>query len=461
MKSAISQASATRVDTAAMRAFVEWAAERLDLELENAVGGLFSLAVPEEHRDAFNGSERVLFTYDPARYEQSGPDDVQLAAPGGQFVAWLRRTLTSQGHLSYAAPVGQPHSVHEISGNLFSAYTVDGGNVRLGGCHLEDRLVARLVYQLKPNEPSDAERQIELFIGPDGKPITPELIETLGICELDSQEEVPRVSDRQLAGLVAIGGRLATAGAERIRRTAAEQQNGALAKASFAKPPRAVLQSLDLITCKFVEGKLCFNIGEQTVEAAFAGWARNLTAPPCICPQTGRETYHLTLTDDGRPAAAEEIEACAASGRRVIRSELVRCTETGRWVLPEFIESCPISGEPVSKDALVTCSVCGQRVSPAVVKEGTCSACRGLESVGWGDDKLMRVVKAHPGLARWRRWQIAETHDVYVVVAFGLVQRLLVVVDKDNLEPRHAAVGRRGKAAWRPLESEQYADFLA
>jgi len=461
MRSATHQAVPTQADTDQLRAFVEWAAERLDVGLETAVGGLFSLTIAEEHRDTFDGAERILYTFDPARYEHSGPDEVELVAPGGRLLSWLRERMIAAGNLSYAIPAGQPQSVHEISGKLFSAYTIEGGNVRLAGCHLEDRLVVRLQYRLTGVQTSEVNQPIELFVGPDGKPITPALIETLGLVELASNPGLPRVNDRQLIGLVNLARHSSADGVRRLLTMVATQQQLGAEKTSADDSERAVLVALDLISCKFAEGKLCFSIGEHTLEAPFSGWAGQLAALPCICPETGRSTHHLALTDDGRVAAAEEIETCAASGRRMLRSELFRCAETGRWLSPEFIETCPISGKSVSSDTMAECPVCGQCVARSNMSEGICSACRELKPVGRDDQRLRRVLKAHPGLARWRHWQLAETNSVYVIAALGLVRRLLIVVGKNQLEPRRVAQANRWQTAWRPLEPARYPDFLA
>ena len=47
---------------------------------------------------------------------------------------------------------------------------------------------------------------------------------------------------------------------------------------------------------------------------------------------------------------------------------------------------------------------------------------------------------------------LAETREAYVARASGLVKQLLIVLDKDSLEPRYAASGSRLTQNWTPIE---------
>ena len=214
------------------------------------------------------------------------------------------------------------------------------------------------------------------------------------------------------------------------------------------------------IWCKYVEGKLRFTIAAAALDLPFSGWTRTLAAPPFVCPHTGAATFRLAATDDGRIAAAERIETCAETGRRLLSTELVRCAVTGRRVSPELAEVCPISGRRLLRTEFVRCGSCRQRVSPQVVERNQCQACRRLKAVMKADPRMARLLHEHPTLDRWRHWRLSETSRVYVLVATGWLKRLLVVVDKETLELRHMATGGRLSSHWTAVEPAQFAYVL-
>jgi hypothetical protein len=335
--------------------------------------------------------------------------------------------------LIHVAPAEQPTSVAEIADILFPAYTVENGRVSLAGCALEDRLVLQLVYE-------HGSQGLEIYLNAEGK-------------EVDGQ---PVVQDRQmkfvpLAGppdrLEADWERLLTAGSR-------------LAEERLPAGAAVNLVSCRAVWCKYVEGKLRFAIGATSLDLPFSGWTRTLAPPPVVCPHTGAATLRLAATDDGRIAAAERIEACAETGRRLLSTELVRCAETGRRVSPELTETCPVSGRRLLRTEMVRCSCCQQRISPQVVERNQCQACRRVKAVKKADPRMARILHEHPALDRWRRWRMSETSRVYVLVAHGWLKRLLVVVDKETLELRHMATGGRLSARWTAVEPAQYAYVL-
>ena len=214
------------------------------------------------------------------------------------------------------------------------------------------------------------------------------------------------------------------------------------------------------IWCKYVEGKLRFTIGAASSICPFPVGRARSRPPPFVCPHTGAATFRLAATDDGRIAAAERIEICAETGRRLLSTELVRCAVTGRRVSPELVEACPISGRRLLRTELVQCGTCRQRVSPQMVERNQCQACRRLKAVAKADPRMARLLHEHPALDRWRRWRMSETSRVYVLVATGWLKRLLVVVDKETLELRHMATGSRFSSRWTEVEPAQFAYVL-
>ena len=220
------------------------------------------------------------------------------------------------------------------------------------------------------------------------------------------------------------------------------------------------LVSCRAVWCKYVEGKLRFTIAATSLDLPFSGWTRTLSPPPVVCPHTGAATLRLAATDDGRIAAAERIEACAETGRRLLSTELVRCAVTGRRVSPELTEVCPVSGRRLLRSEMVSCRSCRQRVSPQVVERNQCQACRRLKTVKKADPRMARILHEHPALDRWRRWRMSETSRVYILVATGWLKRLLVIVDKETLELRHMATGSRLSPRWIEVEPAQFVYVL-
>jgi hypothetical protein len=208
-----------------------------------------------------------------------------------------------------------------------------------------------------------------------------------------------------------------------------------------------------LVWCKHAEGKLALTIGSQTVEVAFSGWGRMLAdrsqlPPPYTCPISGRSSYHLATTDDGRITVAEAIGTCAESSRRVLQEELQTCSVTGRHVLPEYLSVCPCTDASVLKSILEPCAICQQPVSPQALDQGRCQACRRLQPVTKDDARLERVFDRYPQLGQFRNYKIAETSRVLIVTCGSTWKRLLVVLDQSGLAVQHLATGRRFSSHW-------------
>ena len=113
---------------------------------------------------------------------------------------------------------------------------------------------------------------------------------------------------------------------------------------------------------------------------------RRVLPPPYECPLSGRSSYHLAATDDGRITVAEAIVTCAESSRRVLEDELQLCAVTGRRVLPEFLQECPCSRRDlVLVSVLETCSVvpAAGESRERWTMQG-CAACRQLQAGGQG-----------------------------------------------------------------------------
>ena len=324
------------------------------------------------------------------------------------------------GTLHYA-PADQPTSVHQIAGRLFSAYTVDDGTLHLAGCSLEDRLFVRLDFSRNGSRTA-------IHVDLDGNEVDGKLVDALGMTETTKTSVPPNFVPHQESRLVECGLQIA--------------------QRRWADLGADDLVSTTLLWCKRAEGKLRFTFGEHWVDLPFSDWTRPLQPPPFVCPHSGRKTFHLAATDDGRVAAAESIEPCSQSGRMVLCEDLVTCSVTGRRILPDFAVTCPISGLPVFGPEMVACDTCRQDVSPTAVEEGECSACREPQPVEPSDPRIARVIERHPHLARWGKWRISETANVYVLVGSSWIKRSLVVVDKSSLRLIRTATAGPWSRQW-------------
>jgi hypothetical protein len=330
---------------------------------------------------------------------------------------------------AHAAPVEQPASVHEIAARLFPAYSVDGGTVHLAGCRLEDRWFLRA-------ETYHAGQHQTRFLDAGGHAVSPDEATRLGLWQTAPLGRPPRRVDEPLE--------------KRL------DQAAAAVREQIGDAGAGLKLSMTVIWCKWVEGKLRFTIGDESVDLPFQGWTRLLQAPAYTCPITGTKTYHLAATDDGQIVAARRVTACAESGQRAVDENLVTCTATGLKVLPERTERCPVSGETVLSDELVACRSCHQRVSPNVVRRRCCQACRQLHPIGKADPRMARVLDEHPALDRFHHWRITETAEVYVLACRRWMKRLVLVVDKATLELREVSTGMVGSSRLKRLEPAQY-----
>lgn len=341
--------------------------------------------------------------------------------------------MDSTKHMIHVAPADQPTSVHQIAQRLFPAYTVDGGKVELAGCTLEDRLFLRLEFRR-------GRESGVLYVDGEGDEIAADLVEALGMSQVAELPRPPQQPTAQLARTIEAAARAA------VDRFPAHDPPEVFAKAA--------------LWCKFAEGKLRFAVGEDSTDLPFSGWSRTLRPPPFVCPYTGTSTFHLAATDDGRIVAAERIEICAESNRRVLGDDLEVCSLTGLRVMAELIETCAVSGQRLLGSQMVECRTCRQRVSPTAIQRGQCTACAALQPVNKADPRMARVLHEHPSLESWSSWRISETSTVYILAAAGWLKRLLVVLDKTSLEMRHLATGNRVLAGWKRVEPQQYEHVL-
>lgn len=433
-------------DDEVTREFTLWALTSLNFRVETEDDRIYKLFAPEDHAELLNGAQWVRFSFrSSAGRSPPGNGFVEDVTPASRLFHYVVSRLNSLGKATHSAPAHQPVSVHEISSQLFSVYTVDGGNVHLAGCTLDDRPMLRLTYRTATSGEGKLARLQHVLFYEDGNAVDGETLHALDISEL-----VPCIRRSRDLNESEIDHWLET-----CQRQAVE----------MFRDVSSEFIAATVVWCKYAEGKLSFVIGEQTVEIPFAGWAhllmdQRVKPPPYTCPWTGRQSYHLAATGDGRISVAEAIEACAVSGVRVLENELETCQATGKRALPEHLMDCPVSGQRVIRSSLVVCSMCGQGVSSSSLRMGCCSACQSLKSVPQSEPPVFSLLNRYPKLKRWGHWKASETSTVCILTASRILRQLVMVVDKKSLETRYLAVKNRFSTAWNAVPKSERGQYL-
>ena len=192
--------NSVRVLSECEQQFALWAFDAVGwhwTEAENVI----ELAIPESARHAFGGAE--VWRFSRRRDDTPAPEsegdtpstDTGTLTMESPAVAWLLDRLRRSPVL-HASPIEQPTSVHEISAQLFAAYRIENGNVRLGGCTLETRPVVRISRWLSN---STSGRLRHNYSTPEGEPLDKQLEGSLGVGQVAVQADHPRVSDSDIA----------------------------------------------------------------------------------------------------------------------------------------------------------------------------------------------------------------------------------------------------------------------
>jgi hypothetical protein len=313
--------------------------------------------------------------------------------------------------------------VHDLAQRLLKAYTVEGGNVHLAGCTLDEFPV--VCVGTDPTMPSSY-----VIFGQadeDHRPVDSQMFDTLGLHDLSPAQPPPTVSPRELDRLVQQARNLMAPGGDHGERPGGE---------------------LVIVWCKFARGKIQFTISNATAHTSFAGWSRVVEAPPYRCATTGVDVFSVAVTSDGRVIAKDELATCDVSGRRLPRCEMVRCASTGKFVAETLAAKCPVTGQRSLRSTWISCSMCQQEVGPTALQRGRCAACRRLTPVSRDDNRILKILKQHPRLSAWQWLRLSETDAIYILVAAGFFQRRLLVLDRNSLAIVHAARSTRGSQRW-------------
>lgn len=423
--------------------FFLWALASLQLKVESEQDGGYKLHVSEHMQGEFECSEVLRFSF--GRSGESPSPDVRSARLGSPFWKRVVQCLRQLGHVVHAMPRRQPASVHQLAPCLFAHYDVQGGRVHLGGCSLDDHPLLRYTYLMDVVGGATAPQLFHVYRAPDGRPVDESLLRALCVNDvIPTGPKAPRVADEDAT-------RWRAAGMQHAPDVAGDSHTEFLLAT--------------VIWCKFVQCKLLFEIGESRADLALSDWAQllvdNVVAPPPFrCPATGKESYRLVTTDDGRITVPEAIAVCDESGRQVLLTELDTCENSGRRVLAEYLRTCPVTGARLLQSTLVACSQCRQDVDQRCLQGDLCLACRSLESVSHDDARMAQVLGDHPQLDRWSNWKLAETASVYVITARSFFRRRLVVVDRETLALRHVAEASLLSRRWTGIPPDQWEGYL-
>ena len=397
-----------------------------------------TITVPDTLQDQFEGQTEIQATWTAAD-DPHHPD--WSLAPGGRLYQWLVEYFQHQPMC--LAPVGQPERVHELTGALFNAFQLEQGSLQLGGCTMEDRPV---LFQTRSTATGEWTHR---FFFRDLIELNGDRLKALRLEQLESSP--PSRSRAMSADDLADWSRLVDDHLSHVGDRHAKST--------------VVMQAI--VWCKFAKGELTASDEGEHLRLPFEGWAAELLSgdakPPPYCePATGDTSYELVRLDDGRLTAATAAGVCQASNRRVLRTQLQKCPATDTLALKEFFSTCPVTGDQVFSEGMRPCPQCRQLVGAHCQdSHGICKACRELKSAGPEDPRLARILGEHPGLSVWRRWRMSETSEVYILGAAALMRKLLVVLDKESLAPRHLAVRSRFAKTWATPSDLEQEELLA
>lgn len=401
----------------------------LEIDVAAASNHTWELTLPEELAERWNAATLVGRFRDgqSAAPDASGEDSLE---PDGQLFQRALTALEEERRVLHLSPVEQAVRVTSISDKVLAAYTVDGGQKRLAGCTIEDRPVLRMTYW--------NEGQLDHFhYLADGARVDEELETGLHLDQV-----LPHERQREWGTID-----------EFVYRWIenARQEIG-----------REGFLSAGLVWCKYAIGKVELSVGTAAVQVPFEGWSTLiadgvLTAPPYVCPETGVRSYHLAADDEGYLTAREALARCEDTGRCLLATRMTTCPDTKITALDQFFEPCAATGERVHHSAISTCSVCRQNVRINQLYHQTCPTCRSLKPIRKVDPVMARLLGEYPQLDRWKKWKLAESQSCYVLMGTKWVQRILLVIRRDDLQIQRAAKGSRFSRSWDDVDFSELA----
>ncbi|MEK6249904.1 MAG: hypothetical protein N2C12_17090, partial [Planctomycetales bacterium] len=156
----------------------------------------------------------------------------------------------------------------------------------------------------------------------------------------------------------------------------------------------------------------------------------------------------------------DQLESCCVSGQRLPRCELVPSATSGKLVAADLAVRCPVSGDFILETEQISCPTCRQSLSPNSVGDGQCRACHNLSSVRIDDPRLEPALARYPQLANWKKFRLSQSDVVTIVIATGLLQQRLIVLDKITGQLCHAAQRSRLSSTWVKIDEEELVNSL-
>lgn len=410
------------------KTFVWQICSALEIDVEERNADTWELNLPDELADRWEATQCI------GRFASNGapvePAAESLEADGKLFRQALK-SLEDQRRVLHLSPVDQAVRVTEISDKILSAYEIDNGQKRLAGCTIEDRPILRLTY-LNDGELDD------LHYLADGRPVDDDLANQLKLDQVlphERQREWGTIDDVVYRWI--------------------ESARSQIDKPGFL--------TASMVWCKYALGKVEMSVDSAdggSVQVAFEGWTTlladgTLMAPPYVCPDSGIESYHLGTDDEGHVTAVEALARCADTGRCLLATRMTTCPDTSITALDQFFEQCAATGERVHHSAMSDCSICRQNVRINQLYHQTCPTCRSLKSVRKVDPAIARILGEYPQLDRWKKWRLSEGKSCCVLVGSKLFQRVLLVMDREDLEVLRAARGSLFSRTWTDVEFEE------
>lgn len=380
--------------------------------------------------------------------------------------------------ITHATPIDDPEQVHQITPALFAQYEVDGGNVTLGGCLMEDVPFLRIESEVLEN-PTISGSQTESLAEPDqGSNETglistssqfananrlPRRLTTIYVFDEQGQQVPPNVAhDLGLDYPEPASAAPTNVNPHEVGRwlapLIARLQN------QFEQANQRVIRC-EIVWCKRATGKIVVNLDDQSASIPFSGWARQLATgrtplPPFKCPHTQRESYRITNTESGELTVPEALKTCAVSGRRVLETELESCEATERLCLPEYLAKSEASGKRVMKSKLAECVKCGQKVSPDEVHQGRCVTCERIGARPIDSHRVKALVAEFPGLRSWKSWQFSESASCELYQGYGWLKTIFLCIDKETRTPRRVATGGKLASQLTQVPESDWAELL-
>jgi len=337
--------------------------------------------------------------------------------------------------IGHATPLDQPQQVHQLTSKLYAAYQVEGGNVQLAGCTLDDIPFIAVEFRLPKSDSLST-----WYLDVQGNRLDSTVIDQLS---LDKVETTTREKLR-----------LRSSEVTQIAETAVQHLDQLIENGS----PSIV--SLTLIWLKYASGKLTVSIGDQSQSIPFQNWAHKMieddyVPPPFQCPATGKESYQVVAADDGKITTRDSLGQCEVSGHSAVETDLKRCCFTNKRALPQFLSTCEVSGDLILESVVKRCQRCDQAANPHYLTEGVCNSCRSMAAIASDDPRLRKWQEVHSGLGRWSHFSFAESHANYLLQAKSWLSKHLFVIDKSNSEIIFAGKSPRWANRFRALSADE------